>query len=250
MDICKSFLKTWDRYDGGYNWENHGNPPFFPEYTFIRAAVKNSSGNLCIPYQYYPVTRAEHDRILSEEQFKGVFFNTKTPYCESGVIIRDEKTGAFTRHAACRMDMSEGWIWSEPTVANLSDGSMAMLMRKCRSGWLYRCDSPDGGKTWGEYYKTDIPNPTNKPRLINLDGGRIAFIHTPNNAGIENGGWALRFPLELWISDDDMKSWSEKIRLTDFPGAYSYSDGFYEDGHIHFVIEHNRHTILYFDVEL
>lgn len=250
MDICKSFLKIWDRYDGGYNWENHGNPPFFPEYTFIRAAVKNSSGNLCIPYQYYPVTRAEHDRILSEEQFKGVFSNTKTPYCESGVIIRDEKTGAFTRHAACRMDMSDGWIWSEPTVANLSDGSMAMLMRKCRSGWLYRCDSPDGGKTWGEYYKTDIPNPTNKPRPINLDGGRIALIHTPNNAGIENGGWALRFPLELWISDDDMKSWSEKIRLTDFPGAYSYSDGFYEDGHIHFVIEHNRHTILYFDVEL
>ena len=123
-------------------------------------------------------------------------------------------------------------------------------MRKCRSGWLYRCDSPDGGKTWGEYYKTDIPNPTNKPRLINLDGGRIALIHTPNNAGIENGGWALRFPLELWISDNDIKSWSEKIRLTDFPGAYSYSDGFYEDGHIHFVIEHNRHTILYFDVEL
>ena len=53
-----------------------------------------------------------------------------------------------------------------------------------------------------------------------------------------------------WISDDDMKTWGEKIRLTDFPGEYSYTDGFYEDGHLRFVIEHNRHTVLYFDVTL
>ena len=119
-----------------------------------------------------------------------------------------------------------------------------MLMRKNGTGWLYRCDSADGGKSWGEYYRTDIPNPSNKPRLIPIDNGRIALFHTPN------GKQGVRSPYEMWISDDDMKSWSEKIRLTDFPGAFSYTDGFYEDGHVHLVIEHNRHTILYFDITL
>ena len=48
----------------------------------------------------------------------------------------------------------------------------------------------------------------------------------------------------------DMKSWKEKVRFTDFPGAFNYTDGFYEDGHIYFTVEHNRHTIIFFDVEM
>lgn len=239
-------MKSWDN---GYSWRNCGNPPFFPEYTFIRPTLITKDNRTLIPYQTYPVTRQEHDRILAEETDKAIFSNTKTPYCESGVLISHDGGKTCEKYTACRMDMSDGWIWSEPTIAELSDGSIAMLMRKCRSGWLYRCDSRDGGKTWGEYYQTDIPNPSNKPRLIPIDHGRIALLHTPNNIGGTNG-WAPRFPLQLWISEDDMKTWKEKITLTDFPGNYSYSDGFYEDGHIRFVIEHNRHTILYFDITL
>jgi len=160
---------------------------------------------------------------------------------------------SYEKHIASRMDLSEGWIWSEPTIAELSNGNIAMLLRRYggfykdgsprpNEGLLYRCDSEDGGRTWGDIYKTDIPNPSNKPRLFNLDDGRIALINTPNPS--------KRYPLQLWISDDDMKTWSSKTTLTDFPGSYSYTDGFYENGHIKFVIEHNRHTILYFDVEL
>ena len=93
--------------------------------------------------------------------------------------------------------------------------------------------------------KTDIPNPGNKPKLIMMEN-KIALIHTPNaSAGFEN-----RNPLSLWISSDDMKTWEMRIELTDFPGAYCYCDGLYENEHILFTIEHNRHTIFFFDIEL
>ena len=222
--------------DSGFTWKNAGLSPHFPEYTFMRAPIN---------------TREEHDRIMAYEGDRAIFRETRTPYCESGVIESCDGGQTWLRHTACRFSQENGWVWSEPTIAELSDGSVAMLLRWCRTGWLYRCDSADGGRTWGDYYKTDIPNPSNKPRLILLPDGRIALIHTPNNKdNMKNGKWAKRWPLELWISDDDMKTWGEKVVLTDFPGAYSYSDGFYEDGHIRFVIEHNRHTILHFDVEL
>ena len=34
---------------------------------------------------------------------------------------------------------------------------------------------------------------------------------------------------------------------TQFPGAFCYPDGIYEDGHIMFSIEYNRHDILFVD---
>jgi len=239
-------------FDNGYTWKNFGSPPFFPEYTFMRARLITSDGRILLPYQTYPVTKAEHDRVLKEAEDKAVWF-TNTPYCESGVLESLDNGKSYQKYTANKMDLSGGWIWSEPTVAELSNGNIVMLLRRYggffkdgtprpEEGFLYRCDSEDGGKTWGDIYKTDIPNPANKPRLFNLDGGRIALINTPNPS--------KRYPLQLWISDDDMKTWSSKTTLTDFPGSYSYTDGFYENGHIKFVIEHNRHTILYFDVTL
>lgn len=233
-------------FDNGYTWKNFGHPPHFPEYTFIRARIALSDGRMLLPYQTYPVTKEEHDRVMREEEDKFVCA-TKTPYCESGVLESSDRGVSWRKIKVCRQDHTYGWIWSEPTLAEISDGSVVMLLRqynetKPNGGFLWRCDSPDGGRTWGEKYQTDIPNPANKPRLFMLDGGRIGLIHTPNGR--------TRFPLELWISDDGMKTWSTKTSLTDFPGSYNYTDGFYENGHIKFVVEHNRHTILYFDVTL
>lgn len=235
--------------DNGYTWKNAGTPPHFPEYTFIRSMIETSNKNILIPYQTYPVTRAEHDRVLREENGR-ISNNTQVPYCESGVLISTDCGITYERCVACRMDMSDGWIWSEPTIVQLSDGIISMITRKCRSGYLWRCDSNDGGKTWSELYNTNIPNPSNKPRLIKTDDKRIALIHTPNNAEMGDGRWGERYPLQVWISDDDMKTWGYKKTVTDFPGQYSYSDGFYENGHIKFVIEHNRHTVLFVDFEI
>ncbi len=243
-------------FDNGYTWENAGEPPFFPEYTFIRGTIHTKDGIRLIPYQSYPVTREERDRIMNDDSITDkLVCLTNTPYCESGVIRSEDGGKTFEKHIACRQDIPQNmpygyWTWNEPTLAELSDGRIVMLMRKDLSDFLWKCESADGGKTWSAVEKTDIPNPTNKPKLINLPDGRIALIHTPNNSIISPDAPRARFPLALWISDDDMQTWSEKTILTDFPGSYCYPDGFYEDGHIYFTIEHNRHTVLFFDVEL
>ena len=93
---------------------------------------------------------------------------------------------------------------------------------------------------------TDIPNPSNKPKLVELPGDRIALIHTPNG----QVGMDHRNPLSIWISDDGMKTWGVKHVVTDFPGSFCYADGFYEDGHLLFSIEYNRHDILFVDCEV
>ena len=91
--------------------------------------------------------------------------------------------------------------------------------------------------------KTDIPNPNNKPKLVDLKNGEIALLNTPGN-GV---GFKYRTPLEIWISDDGMKTWYYKKRITDFPGWLSYPDGFYErtTDEILFTFELNRHDIYF-----
>jgi hypothetical protein len=237
-------------YDSGYTWENAGAPPHLPTYAFIRGKIQLENGHILIPYHSYPVTQEMNDRVLKERGFDGACWHTNAEYVENGVLISTDKGKTFDRYPANRMDMSEGWIWSEPTIVELGDGTIAMLMRKCRSGWLWRCDSRDGGRTWSEVYNTHILNPSNKPKLIKIPDGRIALIHTPNNEGMGNGKWGKRFPLSIWISNDDMKTWGYREVVTDFPGSYSYSDGFYENGHILFTVEYNRHDILFIDHEI
>lgn len=237
--------------DNGHTWEEAGPPPVFTEYTFLRGTIVLKNGNIVQAYQHYPVTKEEHDRIMfTEYPDKCITANTKTPYCESGVLISSDGGRTFERSVACRMDMKKGWIWSEPTVAELSDGSLVMLMRKDGDGWLWRCDSYDGGKTWTEAERTDIPNPTNKPKLISMDKNRIALLNTPNNAGIdENNAYTDRFPFEIWISTDNLKSFKHKIALIGERASYSYSDGFYENDHLLFTIEKNRKSIIFFDID-
>ena len=236
-------------HDNGYTWENCGHPPFFSEYTFIRGELITRDGRVLLPYQTYPVTKELRERGIKEKGPDVYVMDIGTPYCESGVIIFGKNGEAPQKYCACHLDMTNNWVWSEPTLAELTDGTIVMLMRCCRSGRLYRCDSHDGGITWDECIETDIPNPSNKPRLIPLDDGRIALFHTPNPES-RKGTWTRRTPYEMWISDDDMKTWGQKIRLTDFPGDFSYTDGFYENGQFHLVIEHNRHSILYFNIIL
>lgn len=235
--------------DNGQTWEDLGAPPFFSTFTFLRKRIVTRDGRILIPYQHYPVDPEKQKEAFERYPNLHIAGGMKNklgyevPYYESGVLESKDGGKTYERHVAVQWLREEVfWPWLEPTIAELSDGTIVMLLRRDGSGALYRCDSTDGGKTWGKCFRTDIPNPGNKPCLIALDKGRIALLHTPNTA--------KRYPFQLWISDDDMKTWKSKTTLTDFPGSYSYSDGFYEDGHIKFVIEHNRHTILYFDVTL
>ena len=251
LTVHKTKFLHWDcvmmkSFDNGYTWTNYGPPPHLPEYTFIRNTIRKANGEYLLTYMNYPVEAEDVRRIEADDTIENKSVcRTTAPYCESGVLISADEGKTFEKFVASRADMSANWIWSEPTVAELSDGRLAMIMRRCRTWHLWYTESADGGRTWSETVQLDIPNPGNKSRLIKC-GDKIALIHTPNPVA----GSVDRCPLALWISDDDMKTWKYKTVLTDFPGDFEYSDGFYEDGHILFTIEHNRHTILFFDVEL
>lgn len=235
-------------FDNGYTWENFGPPPHFEEYTFIRGKINTKNSDIVIPYQHYPITKEQYNSVMSDESNQNkCIADTKAEYCETGVLVSKDNSKTYQRYVAAKIDMNDSWVWSEPTVVELGDSRLAMLLRKDGSKFLWYTESYDGGQNWAELKKTDIPNPSNKPKLIKTSD-KIFLLHTPNNSGMETTQWGKRFPLSLWISNNDMKSWDEKYVLTDFPGNYSYSDGFYEKGHIMFTVEHNRHTILFFDV--
>lgn len=224
--------------DSGYTWEEMGPPPFFEKFTFMRGMLRLKNGDVLIPYQHYPIDDKEHLRLLVEPGNR--VRDAEVDYVESGVIISRDGGKTFTRCGRpVHFDIKGTWAWSEPTLAELADGTLVMILRRDRTGFLWRSESLDGGVTWSEAVQTDIPNPNNKPKLVPLPDDRFALLHTPNSA--------KRFPLQVWISEDGMKTWPYRETVTDFPGSYDYSDGFYEDGHIYFTIEHNRQNVLFID---
>jgi hypothetical protein len=99
---------------------------------------------------------------------------------------------------------------NEPHALQLRDGTVVMLCRADRDGYLWRTESRDGGRTWAAPSHTEIPNPASKIWLMRLaDGGgpegAIALVHNPSSAA--------RDPLALWLSEDEMRSWPAQLEL-------------------------------------
>lgn len=240
---------TMQSRDNGYTWEDIGIHPALPNYAFARGMIRLSNGDIVIPYQHYPISPEENDR-LAQSGLK--IWEARISHVENGVLISKDNGRTYTRHEGPRTPIKgEGqpkWNWPEPTLAELSDGTLVMLLRVNESGCLWRSESRDGGAVWSAAERTDIPNPSNKPKLIAMPGGRIALIHTPNG----RHGMLERTPLAVWISDDDMRTWGYKRTVSDFPGGFCYADGICEEGgrHIRFTIEYSRFNILFVDHEV
>ena len=155
-------------------------------------------------------------------------------YCV-GVMEPDEDFASFVRHGRICVETPGAEIPSVPffenAIAELSDGSLAMLMRADTTNRLWRSDSRDGGRTWSQPVMTDIPNPGSKPRIINLPDGRIVLFHNPSEKDYDDEGahpHKYRSPLEMWVSDDDLSSWAPKRTLVAAPKLAQYPDGFYD----------------------
>ena len=242
--------------DGGRNWVQAGEPPFFPGFCFVRGLLQLAGGERLWPCQFFPVSGEENARLVLAShnitcvaQQRGLW-DARVDYVGNDVVISADGGRTFQRHAGPRIPIKGAtgrrWAWTEPTLAPCPDGRLVMLLRVDGSGCLWRSESQDQGRSWSEAVRTAIPNPSNKPKLIPLPDGRVALLHTPN----PNPGFANRYPLALWISGDGLQTFPDQRIVTDFPGRYCYPDGFYEDGHLLFTIEINRHEILFFDCEL
>lgn len=136
----------------------------------------------------------------------------------------------------------------ENTVAEMSDGRLVMLMRAEWGGFLWRSDSTDHGRTWTPAWQTDIPNAGSLVHLLRLNDGRIALLHNPTSGEVGRKG--PRDPLSLWISDDDMQSWSyQEDILTG--GALAYPNALQmDDETLVFVYDHDRRQTRFVAVKL
>lgn len=240
--------------DNGYTWQNKGRPSFVPNYMCLRNMIQNEDGEYIFAYQYFPIDEKEEARLVSLD---ANVFHADIDYIETGILKTRDMVN-FERFVVNRqmIDKSipkekyERWNWPEPTITELEKDHLVVLTRRNNTGYIYRNESFDGGKTWTETVKTDIPNPANKFKVYKLSDGRIILLNTPNNA--KTNQYESRNPFEIWLSNDNMKSWYKKIRLTDFPGLFAYPDGFenVETNEFIFTFEFNRKDVYLVKVDL
>jgi hypothetical protein len=103
----------------------------------------------------------------------------------------------------------------EPTVAELSDGRLLMLIR---THWarFWEAFSDDGGLSWRTIRPSQIESTSAPGFLLKLRSGRLAFVSN-DKAGRAN--------LLLAFSDDDGKTWTKPVvlaRQTDGQLSYPY----------------------------
>ena len=134
----------------------------------------------------------------------------------------------------------------EPSCIQLKDGRIVMLMRAELAGYLWRSESVDQGRTWSKAWQTSIPNPTSAIQLIRLADGRIALLH---NACGEVGKMIRRDPLSIWISEDEMKTWSIKADVI-HDGWLAYPCGMILDGKLVFSYDRNRRQACFVHVDI
>ncbi len=128
----------------------------------------------------------------------------------------------------------------EPTVAELSDGRLLMLIR---TNWdrFWQATSEDGGRYWRTIQPTDIDASSSPGYLLRLKSGRLAMAWnrvraegtgqgqplfrplsalkgTPSPAAEVGGSW-YRSELSLAFSEDDGKTWTPPLVIARLNGG-------------------------------
>jgi len=93
----------------------------------------------------------------------------------------------------------------EPTVVQLKDGRIWMLIRTTK-GRLLESFSTDNGMTWGKATPTPIGSPSAPAYITRLKSGRLALVW--NNTMATTRG---RDTLSMALSEDDGKSWTKPV---------------------------------------
>jgi hypothetical protein len=245
-----SWAKQWKSWilRGTPDGKTWGRPELLPgrlgHNCFIRSHIVARDGRLMVPFQHY--LRWPKDDASS--------YGEDRRLCDprNGVLISGDNGRTWTEYGDIRLtDNPRYFGWAEPSIVELADGTIKMLIRADGlGGVLYAAESKDGGKTWPEKaIKTDIPNPGSKATLHSLGGDVVALVHNPNPK--------RRTPLALWISFDGMKTWPYRRTLVaesvDGPkGNLNYPEGFVSKDRrwLHIVFDNNRHQAVYIAAKL
>ncbi|EXY79670.1 BNR repeat-like domain protein [Bacteroides fragilis str. 3988 T1] len=128
--------------------------------------------------------------------------------CSNTVTSPDHQGGGF--HKGIRWN--HGAV--EPTVVELKDGTLWMLMRTSQD-FHYQAFSKDGGQTWGESEPSPFYGTITMPTLGRLADGRLLLFWcntTPlpekeGTDGVWDDVFTNRDVTHVAVSDDDGKTW-------------------------------------------
>lgn len=246
--------------DSGLSWSDPKSLVVHDNHACLCGPVRLANGELLFPVSFFekrekplvgPVaklaqTKTEEEAIAVpavENDKSGGKFCTHLHGC-SVLIAKDEDANDLVEYGKIG-NRPLGLL--EPTCVQLKDGKIVMLMRAEFGGFLWRAESSDNGRTWTDAWQTDIPNPTSLPYLIRLADGRIALIH--NARGGVVGANAHRDPLSIWISDDELQSWSIKADVIR-SGSLAYPNPKLLDGRLVFAYDHNRRQVRFVEVSI
>lgn len=123
----------------------------------------------------------------------------------------------------------------QPSILDLGGGKLLALGRTQKSKRVFRIESPDGGRTWGEMTLTDVPNPNSGTDAVTLADGRHLLIY--------NHSETARSPLNIAVSTDG-RTWTPAATLETDPGEFSYPAIIQAaDGTVHVTYTWNRKKI-------
>ncbi len=186
------------------------------------------------------------ERILHAEL--GWMDRNKPIYLANGDLLLplyDERD--WTSHIFISTDDGATWSMSEhmvgnggniqPTLAQLSDGSVLALMRTGSDHHrLWRALSRDNGRTWSVPVETDLPNPDSACDMVRLADGHLVLVF--------NDSTSRRTPLTVALSTDEGRTWPVKRNLETAEGEYSYPAIIQtRDGMIHVTYTYQRRSI-------
>lgn len=133
----------------------------------------------------------------------------------------------------------------QPTLWE-SEKGVHMLVRT-NSGYIYRSNSKDGGKTWGKAYKTPYMNPNSGIDLDKLSDGSLVLISNPTS-----NNWGDRAPLTLMRSFDNGETFTEFIKLEPAAGdhEFSYPAIVAAGKKLYITYTYERKSIAYWEMEI
>jgi predicted neuraminidase len=123
----------------------------------------------------------------------------------------------------------------QPTILVYPGGRLQMLCRTRRERFVAQAWSEDGGRTWGQFHATDLPNPSSGIDGVTLSDGRQLLVFNNTKRG--------RTPLNIAVSRDG-KAWDVVLTLEKQPGEYSYPAVIQtSDGLVHTTYTYQRKSI-------
>jgi predicted neuraminidase len=240
----KSDVKIWlSRFDGT-NWSNPepiAHEPGVPCWNPV--LFRPSAGTMWLWYKVGPnpmgwsafIRRSKDDGATwekPEQNPAGLLgpIRAKPIRIKSGAILAGTSVESYRSWTAwVERSTDEGKSWRrfgpiqvpghpygiiQPTLFETNDGRIVAMCRSRGLGVICRAESKDGGETWSDAVRADLPNPGSGIDVVKLTSGDLILIY--------NHSRLLRTPLNLARSTDDGKTWTSFKELEQEPGEFSY----------------------------